>query len=80
MPSSRGWLWMVAVVASPLACAATPPQPQQPPTAPVQPNAALLEFLGDWSPEERALLNMDKQADKTPDTPAPEARGERRAP
>jgi hypothetical protein len=80
MPSSRGWFWLVAVVASPLACAAPQPQPQQQPTTPIQPSAALLEFLGDWSPEERALLNMNKQADKTPDSPAPEARGERRAP
>lgn len=78
MPSLRGWLWMIAVIASPWASAATPPQP--PPAAPAQPNAALLEFLGDWTAEERALLNMEKKADKTPDTPAPEARGDRRAP
>ena len=78
MPSLRGWLWLVAVIASPWACAAPPPQP--PPAAPLQPNAALLEFLGDWTAEERALLNMEKKANKTPDTPAPEARGGRRAP
>lgn len=68
---------MAIAVASPMACASNPP-PKPLVVAPLQPNLALLEFVGEWSPEERELLTMEKKAQSrlTPSVPptAPEGR------
>lgn len=43
------------------ACATAAPTPAPPAKAPAQPNTALLEFIGNWTEDERELLNMDEQ-------------------
>lgn len=79
MPSFGRWVWLGVLLASPMACAATPTPPQQPPTAPTQPSAALLEFIGDWNREERELLTMDEQTKRQTDS-ASQTPGAPRAP
>ena len=80
MPSFGRWAWIGLLLASPLACAATPVPSPQPPAVTAPPSAALLEFIGDWNVEERELLTMDDKTEQRQPTPASSTPGGRSAP
>lgn len=61
MPSLRIWFGLLLCCLSPLGLAATQQNTSKPNPikAPEQPSAALLEFIADWSEEERQLIGME---------------------
>lgn len=66
MPSLRICFGLLLCCVSLAGLAAQNVQPKPNPVqAPVQPSAALLEFIGDWNEDERQLIGMDKKADKS---------------
>jgi len=72
MPSLRIWCGLLLLSASPLGFAAKTESPAPDlAKAPEQPSAALLEFIGDWSEDERLLIGMEKQADTSTRKPSP---------
>ena len=79
MPKPWQFACLFVVTASPLACAAPAPAPTPPvaQTAPALPNAALLEFVGDWTEQERELLNMDEKTEQSKQAQAATAKNRR---
>ena len=66
MPNQRLWWGVLLLSASPLGFAAQ--EPLTTPNAvkaPEQPSAALLEFIGDWNENERQLIGMETQVEKS---------------
>ncbi len=67
MPSLRIWFGLLLMCLSPLGFATeakrSAPNPVK---APVQPSAALLEFIGDWNEDERQLIGMEIKTEKPP--------------
>lgn len=51
---------LAAAEPAPMSKATNPPA-----VAPALPNAALLEFVADWTEQERELLNMDEQTEQS---------------
>lgn len=64
MPSLRIWFGLLVLcLASPFALAGQTQKPAPDRVkAPEQPSAALLDFIGDWTEDERQLIGMEKQA------------------
>ena len=74
MPRLRVWCGLMLLCASPLGRAHQPAQNAVPVpvSAPEQPSAALLEFIGDWNEDERQLIGMENKVEITARSKKPE--------
>lgn len=74
MPRLRIWCGLLLLSASPLGHARQPAENPAPipVSAPEQPSAALLEFIGDWNEDERQLIGMEIKVENSARSKKPE--------